>query len=208
MAYSWENEGQNLEANSAELSEPLTLSIEEGVERLGSSEISQFEAGELIVNAEIAEYLNTLPPTHLENICTIKYEPKPKSESSAEIKGTIKLRLPGIEGWVSAKSSPEQSVESFRENLTYEVGLKVYFDVLVTRLELEAKWSDIHHRSLEQFVKGGFGLISERSLQGKAEDFAETYTVYRLDSDKLLACSNEKYEFMREEIFYGREYHS
>ncbi|NEQ73379.1 MAG: hypothetical protein F6K23_10030 [Okeania sp. SIO2C9] len=213
MTYSQETEGTNLETNSTELSE-LNQSVEETIERVGSTEISKFEICELVTNKEVGEYLKTLPPTHLENIRNIQYEPEPKSEVSeakpkfsTEIKATIKLKLPVMEGWVAAKISPEEAKENFWENLTYEVGLKVYCDIGLVKLELQNKWSEIHHKSVEEYIKNGLGLLSQKG-QDIVVDFAETYAAYILDPEKLLSYSLDKYEFMKQEIFYGREYNS
>lgn len=49
-------------------------------------------------------------------------------------------------------------------------------------------------------------LVSSYAKVNPFEDFAETYTLYRLDPIRLKAVSLDRYEFMKEKVFDGLEY--
>lgn len=61
---------------------------------------------------------------------------------------------------------------------------------------------------METFARDGTGFVSPYARTNIYEDFAETYMNYVRDPQRLLFCSPEKYEFMRNEIFSGNEYTS
>ena len=56
----------------------------------------------------------------------------------------------------------------------------------------------------DQVNKGAW--VSKYARANAFEDFAETYSLYRLDPERLKKASEAKYEFMRDHVFEGIEY--
>jgi hypothetical protein len=85
-----------------------------------------------------------------------------------------------------------------RHTLYHEVGHNVYWNVLPAKLR--SRWDEINFRG------GPEGCISEYAKTSKREDFCETYAFYITAPHRLRAVSPEKYQFMLELVFKGREY--
>jgi len=74
------------------------------------------------------------------------------------------------------------------------------------RPDLAVRWEQLHAASIGRAWIDGLGFVSEYAKTNQFEDFAESYMTYIRDPETLLFASPEKYQFMRDEVFFGREY--
>ena len=172
-------------------------------ELVGQTEIGGFEQTELFSNEQIADHLRQeLPITHLEGCPSISYEPEHENFnpwSGAGVLGFFELDSHEI------KIGPMDRFESTRallETVTHEVGHNLHFNLIQNNPELVGQWE----RLFQDSNISGEGFVSQYARTNAYEDFAETYKVYVHDPDYLQFMNSEKYEFMKNEIFYGREY--
>ena len=82
--------------------------------------------------------------------------------------------------------------------IAHEVGHHVQNYVL-TEIR-RTHWQELYDRTLP----GGF--VSDYAGTNRSEDFSECYATYIYDPDALLCASVSKYAFLRDHIFFGREY--
>ena len=171
---------------------------------VGATEISNFESSGWASTEGVAGYLHeTIPPTHLEGCSQIQYESNP-SELYPNARGTFDSQSREINVWTPSEQL--QGMEDTVEPLTHQVGYNAYENIKTYRADIAEQWSELHKRSSTQYTQDGSGFISERSRTDECEDFAETYTTYLHDPEKLKFSSPEKYEFMKQEVWSGREY--
>lgn len=78
-------------------------------------------------------------------------------------------------------------------------GLRTQFSI-ISWIKVNQDW----HRKSE----GSSGFISEYSLKSPEEDFAEHFSAYIHQSERLREISPEKFEFFRKQIFKDTEYFS
>ncbi len=171
---------------------------------VGSTEISNFESSGWASTEGVAGYLHeTIPPTHLEGCSHIQYQPNP-SELYPNARGTFDSQSREINVWTPSQQL--QGMENTVEPLTHQVGYNAYENIRTYRPDIAERWSEVHDQSSRQYEQDSSGFVSNRAITDKCEDFAETYTNYIHDPVKLKSHSQEKYEFMKQEIFSGREY--
>jgi len=171
---------------------------------VGSTEIGKFEASGWASTGEVANFLReTIPPTHLESCRNIQYESKPSMEYP-NARGTFDCQSREINIW--ERFERLQGMEDNVEPLTHQVAYNAYENIKDNRPEIAEQWSELHDQSLKQYSQDGSGFVSNRASTDADTDFAETYTSYLHDPEKLKFSSPEKYEFMKQEVFSAREY--
>lgn len=176
------------------------------IELVNYTEIANFEGCGLLTNKEVADYLReTLPPSHLENCPSIKYQSE-YNQDCPDALGTFDRTNNEICIW----GSPErfEGAGGMLETITHEVGHNVHENIMAQKPEIANKWSQLHEESWTTFTQDGMGFVSDYARTNVYEDFAETYMTYIWDSEKLLFFSPEKYEFMNNEIFAGIKYNT
>lgn len=173
---------------------------------VGSTEIGNFEVSGWASTGEVASFLReTVPPTHLENCRNIQYESKLSVEYPNTV-GTFNCQNREIN--VGESFEHLQGMEDKIEPLTHQLAYNAYENIRTDRPDIAEQWSELHDKSLKQNSQDGSGFVSSRASTDACEDFAETYTTYLHDPEKLKFYSPEKYEFMRQEVFSAREYPS
>jgi hypothetical protein len=194
MTYSYSGEGINSWDDTSQKS----------TDWVGSTEIGNFEASGWASTEEVTSFLReTLPPTHLENCRNIRYEPKLSAEHPNTV-GVFDCKSREI---IIGKGFEHlQGMEDKIESLTHQAAYNAYENIKINRPDVAKQWSDLHDQSLERNNRDGLGFVSSRANTNDWEDFAETYTTYVHDPEKLKFYSPEKYEFMRQEVFSAREY--
>jgi WXG100 family type VII secretion target len=98
------------------------------------------------------------------------------------------------------RQSPTGSSDkgSMKGTIAHEVGHNVYYNVVPEKARND--WDALSNGSTAT------QYVSDYAKTNVREDFAETYRTYMLDPDALKAASKDKYEFMRDRVFDGREY--
>jgi hypothetical protein len=195
MTYSSSEEINNL---------PLEIANETGnecTELINCTEVSNFEDCEFTSTEEVGNYLREkIPLSHLENCPSIRYESQP-SEICPNALGFINRHSREIK-----ICSICEGKEELLETVTHEVGHNTHYNVMSNNPELANKWIEINQASYTQNSYDGTGFVSSYAMTNEREDFAESYASYITDPEKLIFYSPEKYEFMKNEVFYGREY--
>jgi hypothetical protein len=178
----------------------------EAKEYLGTTEISHFEGCGLISNEQLSGYLREiLPPTNLENCPAIEFDPY----------NSLFAWNPGILGFYEPLShqihiGPSErffnSIEGLLNTVIHEVGHNAYAGLIEKRLELATKWESLYRQSWDHYMKDGTGFVSSYAATNKFEDFAESYMNFIKNPENLKIMSQEKYSFMRDNVFAGLEY--
>lgn len=158
-----------------------------------------------MTNQEIQTYLrDTIPASHLNNCRVIEYQARFIGDHTSQVAGSFTPMFRQI--YVYQTTIEYHSPEHLLDTLVHEVGHNAHYNLWRKDWDLKTRWTDLHLRSRESFVREGSGFVSEYALSNDFEDFAESYKVYVRNPELLRAVNPEKYEFMREIVFEGREY--
>lgn len=170
-------------------------------ELINCTEVSNFEDCEFTSTEEVGNYLReTIPLSHLEGCPSIKYQSNLAKHNPYSC-GTFYRSSQEIKIW-----SINESREELLETVTHEVGHNVHENITTNRPELATEWSEINQVSYLQNSIDGTGFVSSYAKTNEYEDFAESYAFYIVDPEALVFYSPEKYEFIKNKVFYGREY--
>lgn len=168
------------------------------------TEIGGFEASGLLTSEQVAVYVReTIPTSHLEQCPNIQYEPDNPEYVSYPYglaffdPETHEIKVGPAERF--GLIAPEQEMI---DTVTHEIGHNAHQNLIEQRPEIAAKRIDLYDRSRS----GEYDFVSRYASTNEYEDFAESYMTYVRDPELLQFISLEKYAFMRDFIFAGREY--
>lgn len=170
--------------------------------------VEGFDTSGVMTDQEVRGYLkDTLPEKHANNITmdSVRY-----TDKTVESKEGVELG-----SWESEQKQtflqPDQEItinkqslegdkgqEQMKDTLTHEVGHQTYSKFLSESDRKE--WGKLSAERTGQECVSGY------AQKDKFEDFAESYRAYVRDPESLKQVSSEKYEFMRNKVFEGREY--
>jgi hypothetical protein len=178
----------------------------ESSEFVCTTEICGFEDCEFICNQELADYLKeNIPPSHLEGCPSIEFDPR----------HPLFIRSPFTLGFYECGSHAihigdelrfPDGIEQMKDTVIHEIGHNAYDEIIETSPELNAQWEILNSESWEKYATQGTGFVSSYATTDKYEDFAESYMTYVRDPERLEFFSPEKYTFLRDHLFAGREY--
>jgi hypothetical protein len=167
--------------------------------------ITNFEASGLLTDDQIQLYLQeTIPPTHLDHCRIIEYQPRTVSTHATPVTGSFTPMFRQI--YVYATGKEFQSPATLLDTLTHEIGHNVHYNLRRDNWDAAARWTELYKQSKNLFAREGLGFVSDYARFNDFEDFAETYSFYIRDPELLKFANPDKYEYMRQEIFAGREY--
>jgi len=137
---------------------------------------------------------DNIPPEHLTNLDNITYD------------GSDQAREEGVLGeWSEDLSDrnhicvyPHDDADEMRWTVAHEVGHNAQDAVVGWDSDLAREWTDLHEQSQE--------CVSAYAETGPEEDFAECYSAYINDPPLLSKVNPEKYDFLCDHVFNGREY--
>lgn len=210
-SYGWEGTNSNFERPlppNIEIYNPNDDIYQDQIESISfaGTEIGNFENSELASTQEVADYLNeTLPPSHLEGCDRIQYNSE-LNKLGTEVTGTFEPQNREISFCGTAEQF--RGKEELFQEVTQGIGHNVYANQIANQPQLEQQWSQLYEQSQEKFAQDGTGFVSGYTVDNMEIDFAQTYTAYVHDPQKLNVYSPEKYEFMEQEVFNGRTYSS
>lgn len=170
--------------------------------------VEGFDQSGVMNDQEVRDYLkDTLPEKHANNISmdSVRYH-----EQTVSTQGGVELGH-----WESEQKQtflqPDQEIvinehklqgdkgqEQMKNTLTHEVGHQTY-----------AKFLPESDRQAWEKLSGDRAqteCVNEYARTDQFEDFAVSYRAYVRDPRSLKQVSPEKYEFMRDKVFEGREY--
>ncbi|MBN1921594.1 MAG: hypothetical protein JW892_10135 [Anaerolineae bacterium] len=166
-------------------------------------DVSGFSKSEVLTSREVVTFLrNEFPPAHTSkrNLEKIEYTDQYKSEKpgyyvagtcyTKDGKSRIEINRQNKNGATDAGK--------MKSTISHEVGHNVHNNVMSA--EMRDAWKEISQASADD------EYVSDYAKTKVQEDFAETYAFYMLDPEALNEISPEKYEFMREHVFDGKEY--
>jgi hypothetical protein len=160
--------------------------------------IMDFETSGLVTNDEVRSYiLAVIPVSHLDRCQKIRYIPQQIAVQDQQAAGRFIPMFRQIS--VYTVSEEFQNREELLNTLTHEIGHNVHYNMRIDDLELARRWGALHKDI-------GAGFVSDYARSDEYEDFAETYMVYIRDPALLRRFSTAKYDFMRQQVFAGREY--
>jgi hypothetical protein len=167
--------------------------------------IINFETSGLVTNEEVQTYLRqTLPASHLDNCRVIEYQARLVGYHATPVAGSFTPMFRQI--YVYETGEEFHTTENLLDTLIHEVGHNVHYNLQRKDWNLKLRWMDLYQQSKESFARDGLGFVSDYARFSEFEDFAETYRVYVRDPELLKFANPQKYEFMRQEAFEGREY--
>jgi hypothetical protein len=97
-----------------------------------------------------------------------------------------------------------QKIEIF----IHEIGHRVSYQL--NQADRSKEWAEASGWNFQGFFSSSnsntSGWVSEYAKENTAEDFAETFSAYRLDPNYLKKVSPERYEYMKKHVFNGVEF--
>ncbi len=168
-------------------------------------DITNFGDSGVITDEQVQQYLrDTIPLSHLDHCRGIEYVARRGAVHTTPIAGNI---IPVYrEIYVYAIDPEVQGVENLLDTLIHEIGHNVNYNIRRDNFDLDVQWAELHKQSKKTFTDAGLGFVSDYARTDKFEDFAESYLAYIHYPDILEFANVDKYEFMRQEIFKGRQY--
>ena len=169
-------------------------------------EVSGFDENSELSNSEVETLIRDLiPAKNIENCPSITCEPEnllwnvyPDALGLYDTQ-TSEILLAGAEN-INETGTTELEV------LLHEIGHNAYDSLLVSDPQRAADWAELYDESLVVFEATGFGFVSQYSHTDMFEDFAESYAEYVANPQLMQFLCPDKYNFMKEYVFEGREY--
>ncbi len=175
------------------------------LENLNETQFSDFEQCNVISNEGLHDYImEVIPASHIDECRCIDYEPNDR----------IFKEYPTALAYYNTLTneirvgdySRFDSDEGFLDAIVHEVGHNEYNNDFSENSANVERWNELHNNSLESYYTSGIGCVSDYAATDAEEDFAETYSAYIRDPELLKFHNMEKYNFMRDVVFDGREY--
>lgn len=170
-------------------------------------EVQGFEQSGLMTNQEVQEYLSeAFPPEHVnpESLKSVEYVDMYLPHEDGNVLGATEYNpFTGTSEIEIYRQEPDGNFDrsEMERTITHEVGHSVYYDIGWHELSpSQQAWEELSANSAPD------EYVSEYAKTNLQEDFAESYATYIHDPELLQEVSLEKYEFMRDHIFHGREY--
>lgn len=170
-------------------------------------EVRGFEQSELMTDQEVEDYLGeAFPPEHVnrESVKSVEYVDMYVPHEDGNVLGmtdynfftdTSKIEIYRQEAGGSFDRS------EMERTIAHEVGHGVWNDMGWHELSpRQQAWGELSVNSAPD------DYVSEYAKTDLHEDFAESYATYIHDPELLQEVSPDKYDFMRDHIFQGREY--
>ncbi|MBE9258510.1 hypothetical protein, partial [Dolichospermum sp. LEGE 00246] len=174
------------------------IELDHKLEKVGSTKISGFENiwFSCLTNEEVVQYLKEFQPKQYEKCQSIHYEllpnlKNPSITSQFNPKShEITIWSPIVwEKWFTGKENTKIHI---LDTIARQVGHNAYENISTS------EWKKIHQSQA--------GFVSTNAKNTEIEDFAESFATYRNDPNLLKFKSPEKYEFMKSQVFFGKEY--
>lgn len=171
------------------------------VTKTGMPPILDFGQSGVLTDTEVKLYIEErIPPIHLSKLTKIVYADTYKHDDSRLILGEL-VHNPLTQTYdtiIIYRQSPDidDLQREMKMTIAHEIGHNVYFNVLDNAAR--AEWESLYRTSE--------GFVTTYASSNVYDDFAESYAYYILDPKVLLDADEEKYAFLRDRVFHGREY--
>lgn len=184
--------------------ERLNEQLEPKTEGISESIVSGFENVSDMSNQQIIDYINeVIPPEHLADCSKIEYSPNNKIfkdyPNALGIYDVIKREI-----FIAGEERFENK-DLLYDTVVHEAGHSAYSYIGKDNPQALQVWDSIYNTSLVTYEKTGMGFVSAYAMQNKFEDFAESYMTYVRDPELLQFVNEQKYNFMKYNVFNGKD---
>jgi len=173
--------------------------------------VINFKDSGALTDDQVRQYLQqVIPPEHLDGCRGIEYVPRLAQMNGGQIAGNIIPVYNTI--YVYAVEPPYLTANYLLDTLVHEIGHNRKRNMLAQDVANEKtnpgeppklnRWSELYRQSKQ--ARSGF--VSDYAGTSQEEDFAESYRIYVREPNLLRLVNPAKYEFMRDQVFNGREY--
>jgi hypothetical protein len=171
-------------------------------ETADSLHIYGFEQSGVITDEELQMHLEeNFPPNHVSSstIESIEYVDEFQEVDGSYVAGRHYYTTETTGRIEVYPQTPDGCTDrgDLEETIAHEIGHNVHANLSP---ETQATWEQISTAS------GNDEYVSEYARTDIHEDFAESYAVYQQDPELLHEVSAAKYDFMRDQVYNGREY--
>ncbi len=165
-------------------------------------EVRGFDKSGVIGDAELQHKLaRDFPSEHVapERITAIEYSDAYKGDGEGYVAGTCYTSGDNVSRVEINRQCPEgcMSRDDLCRTVAHEVGHNVHYNL---PREQWARWEQLNATSRPD------QCVSNYAKTNAYEDFAESYAEYQHDPELLREVHSGKYEFMRTQVYRGREY--
>lgn len=178
---------------------------DDSAEHFEIANVTGFDECKDYSNEAISDYISeTIPPEHFTDCSSITYNPEnPIFVNDHNVLGVYNTQTHEID---IADENRFETRDEMLDTVVHEVGHNEYSHLETAKPEAINEWDKIHEASVDQYENTGFGFVSAYAQKDKYEDFAETYRTYIRNPELLQFMNEDKYTFMRDNVFDGREY--
>ena len=155
-------------------------------------DITEFDKCEAMDADKVKNFLiHKVPAEHLDKINSINYTDKDDTDNGTRIFGYCNTNMNTLESDIEInRDSPDGCYdrEELKNTMCHEIGHNVYYNMDSAERD---NWADISDETDDSSIR---------------EDFADSYARYITYPEALFDGDRDKYDFMREKVFHGREY--
>ena len=165
------------------------------IEMVEDTDVANFNESELTTTEEVANYMEeSIPEEHLDGLDSIEYV----DDELAYQEGLMGMWIDDPETDIAhIEVYPHDDVGIMYDTVAHEIGHNAEETLEPDLLD---DWNDLYEQSdLDEFV-------TPYASESAQEDFAETYSFYINDPPLVQATSPDKYDFMKDNVFDGKEF--
>lgn len=167
--------------------------------------VGNFNDSEMADTDEIATYINeNIPPEDLANLESVDYVADSQEAQDNNYLGMWTHDPETNTNHIEIYPQPDQD-EMF-DSVAHEVGHNA--EEVVNPEQME-QWSEIYNQGMDEYNNSGHEIdpfVTDYAQTSPSEDFAESYAMYINDPPLLQAVSPDKYDFMKDNVFNGKEF--
>lgn len=174
------------------------------LQNVHGTDIASFDESGLTTTDQVSGYIEgNIPAEHLSGLDSIEYV----DDQSAYEQGLMGMWE--YDYWtntVSIEVYPHDDVGTLYDTVAHEIGHNAEEGIPP---DLVSEWNALHDQSWTDLLESGFeqdSFITGYAETSPEEDFAETYSFYINDPLLVQAICPDKYDFMKDHVFGGREF--
>jgi hypothetical protein len=188
------NEAPDFDATIGEVFPSGDLGFND-IESVSQTDVSNFNESGLTTTSDVADYIETnIPEGHLDDLDSIEYV----DDDVAVAQGELGM-------WTFDPSSEAAHIEVYPhsdegelyDTVAHEIGHNAELTLDSEQLD---KWNQLYQES------GSDEFVTPYAKTDPQEDFAESYAFYINDPPLMQATSTEKYDFLKDNVFEGKEF--
>ena len=166
--------------------------------------VGNFSESGMTNTQEVANYIDeSIPQDHLEGLDSIEYV----NSDEAREEGILGMWVDDPEvGTVEIDVYPHDDVGELYDTVSHEIGHNAEEKIPTSAVN---EWDNLYYDSSLDYI---FSLgednrfVTDYATTSTEEDFAETYSFYINDPEMVQAICPDKYDFMKDHVFNGKEF--